>query len=108
MEGYRRVIYIEKIGNSNPDEPSSKSFAACLNISGITNMEYYFAEDISNEMHRDILIKRGVKESILLNLIKRNKLRGSVGCVIVEANKKTEMDLDKRLKRYRIEKIVLS
>ena len=99
---------MEKIGNSNPDEPSSKSFAACLDIGGITNLEYYFSDDIRNEMHRNILIKRGVKESTLLNLIKRNKLRGSMGCVIVEANKKTEMDLDRRLNGYRIEKIVLS
>lgn len=104
-------MYIENIQNNKPDEPSAQSLSACLdnkNKGGIRNMEYYFCDNINNKANRHLIIQHSVKELTLLNLIKRRKLNGTVGYLIVEVNKAAEKDLDKQLKKYRIEKIILS
>ncbi len=110
MTQYRRIMYLERINYNGPDKPSVQSLSACLedkNKGGIRNMEYFFCDNINNKINRKLITQHGVKESTLLNIINKRKLKGVVGYFIVEAKKEVEKDLDKQLKKYGVEKIVL-
>lgn len=117
MERYRRIMYLENMNNAL-DEASAQSLSVCLNkknqilfniIKGeIKNMEYFFCDNINNKINCKLIIQHGVKESLLLNIINKGKLRGAVGYLIVEVDKPVEKDLDKELRGYGIEKIVLN
>ncbi len=104
-------MYIEKINYNEPDKASAQSLAACADtdIGKKGNMEYFFCDNINNKINRKLIAQHGVKESLILNLIRRKKLNGVVGYLVVEVNKEAEGRLDKQLKLGEgIEKIVLN
>lgn len=111
MTEYRKIMYIENIRNNNPNETSVQSLSACLDnktADKIRTMEYFFCDNINDKVNRNLIIQKGVKDSVILSLIKQRKISGTVGYLIVEVNKTAERDLDKELRGYGIEKIVLN
>lgn len=109
-------MYLENMNNAL-DEACAQSLSVCLNkknqmllniIKGeIRNMEYFFCDNINNKINRKLITQHGVKQSLLLNIIDKGKLRGAVGYLIVDVDKPAEKDLDRELRGYGIEKIVL-
>lgn len=110
MEKYRKIMYIEKINYNLPDKASTKSLSVCLdNKKGhLRSREYFFCDNINNKINRNLITQHGIKESALLKIINKQKLKGVVGCLVVEADKTAEKALDNNLNSdYGIEKIVL-